>query len=370
MSPRVSAGLAVLVLSSASLGAQTVSIDHQALGCAVAEKFPRLEARFAPADNVANARILFQPESSTHWYAVAMKPEGPLFSGVLPKPKKSLKAYSYYIEVTDRAMATSRTSDYTTRVVGGASECQGKVMAAGLGSASVLLQVPLGAAALPAGFASAGVVAAGGSVAAATGAGAASGGGLSTSALVAVVAGAGAAAAGVAVVASKGGEESVVSATTKTYSGSFSGQMVVTQTFTALLAGGVGTYDCLHTHAYGGTMTVTLEESNGTTTGKMQQDGTDTSLGVSGGPLCSSPGPGNFLFFFCTLTGPPSDLSCGSQTTATNGSRTSTVTHRFSGALSGGVITGTVTYAVTGLSSFPSGTAADSGSMSYSVTLR
>ena len=56
MSRRLLAGLGVLVLTSSSLLAQTLTIDHQPVGCAVAEKFPRLEARFAPADTVATAR--------------------------------------------------------------------------------------------------------------------------------------------------------------------------------------------------------------------------------------------------------------------------------------------------------------------------
>lgn len=85
-------------LTASSLAAQTLNIDHQPAACVVAEKFPRLDARFAPADNVAAARVLFQADQSQVWYAVSMKAEGPAFSGVLPKPRKSLKAFRYYIE--------------------------------------------------------------------------------------------------------------------------------------------------------------------------------------------------------------------------------------------------------------------------------
>ncbi len=203
-------GLGVLVPTPRFASAQTLSIDHQAVGCAVAEKFPRLEARFAPADTVAVARVLFQPENAQQWYAVAMKAEGSAFSGVLPKPKKSLKAFKYYIEVTDKALGTNRTADYTANVVGGSAECKGKLMAGALGSAAVLLQVPAGAAALPAGFASTGVVAAGsGSAVAAAGAAAGGGGGgLGTGAVVGIVAGVGAVAGGVAVAAGKSGDSS------------------------------------------------------------------------------------------------------------------------------------------------------------------
>ena len=369
------AGLVVLILiSSRSVDAQTQNIEHQPVGCAVAEKYPRLEARFAPADAVAVARVVFQPENAQQWYAVAMKAEGSVFSGVLPKPKKSLKAFKYYIEVTDKALGTNRTADYTTNIVGSSGECKGKLMAAALGSASVLLQVPAGAAALPAGFASTGVVAAGsGSAAAATGAAAGGGGGLGTGAIVGIVAGAGAAAAGAVVVAGKSGGESAPGATS--YSGPFSGQYVVTQTIASGGPGGVTNSTCFHTHAFSGTVNVRLEQLNGMSTGEVRASSTETQLGVTGGPNCSSPGPGNSLSFKCALTGTPGNLACSEQNTSTFGNRTSTATHGFSGALSGGVISGMVTHAFTGQSAGVNTIGGplmttDLGSTTFSVTLR
>src|SRR5688500_9002775 len=151
MTRRFLAGVAVLAFASSSAHAQTLEIEHQPVGCAVADRFPQMEARFAPADAVAGARVLFQTPHTQHWYGVAMKSEGGAFSVALPKPKKSLKAFRYYIEATDKRLGTHRTADYTTSVVDGAGSCQGEVMAGALGSASVLLQVPAGAAALPAG---------------------------------------------------------------------------------------------------------------------------------------------------------------------------------------------------------------------------
>ena len=65
-------GVGVLALLSSSVAAQTPGIDHQPVGCAVAEKFPRLEARFAPADTIAAARVVFQGQNP-EWYSVAMK---------------------------------------------------------------------------------------------------------------------------------------------------------------------------------------------------------------------------------------------------------------------------------------------------------
>ena len=183
---------------------QALSIEHQPVGCAAAERFPRLEARFTPADTIAKAQVLFQGENVDEWYAVVMKPEGTAYSGILPKPKKSLRAFRYYIEVTNTALETNRTADYTTSVVGSASECKNKIMAGALTSASVVLLGPAGASAVPAGFASIGVVAAG-SAAGAASATAGGGGGLSTGAMVGIGAGV---AGVVGIAAAKGGGDS------------------------------------------------------------------------------------------------------------------------------------------------------------------
>ncbi len=138
--------------------AEPPTIYHRPVGCALAESFPLLEARFAPAADVAIARVLFQAQSA-EWYSVKMKAEGPVFTGVLPRPKKNLKSFRYYIEVTDKALATNHTIQYVIAVVDNHGACKGTLLAGPLGSASVLLERPAGAPALPAGFASSGVVA-------------------------------------------------------------------------------------------------------------------------------------------------------------------------------------------------------------------
>ena len=201
--------LLALLGASSSVLAQGPGIDHQPVACASAGKFPRLEARFSPSEAVATARVLFQGQTAD-WYSVAMKAEGAAFAGVLPKPNKDLKSFRYYIEVTDKAMGTNRTSEYTAAVVDSASACKGKVMAGALSSASVILQGPAGVAALPAGFASSGVVAgsaAGSSAAAGAGASAAgAGGGVGATALV--IGGVAVAGGAAAVAVSKGGDDS------------------------------------------------------------------------------------------------------------------------------------------------------------------
>jgi hypothetical protein len=118
-------GFLVLAVSSAQAFAQTLTIDHGAVGCAVAEKFPKLDARFSPADSEATARVVFQPEKNEHWWSVAMTPEGNSYVGILPKPQKSLKAFRYYVEVTGKAMGTARTPEHTAAVVPRAADAKG-----------------------------------------------------------------------------------------------------------------------------------------------------------------------------------------------------------------------------------------------------
>ena len=197
-------GLVLLGLSARAV--HSAEIDHKAVGCVVAEKFPRLEARLIPADAVGRARVFFRTGSGPAWYAVAMKREGDMFVAALPKPKKSLKQFQYYLEVADKAMATSRTEEYATNVVAGPGGCSKGMMAGVMSAASILLEVPAGAAAIPVGFSSAGVVAAGSTAAAGAGGAAASsgGGGLSTGV---IVGGLGAVAAAGAVVAVKAASE-------------------------------------------------------------------------------------------------------------------------------------------------------------------
>jgi len=185
------------------LSAQGPTIDHAAVGCVVAERFPRFEARLDPPGSVARALVHFRSAEGQAWYAVAMKPEGAGFSAVLPKPKKSLKSFQYYIDATDTAFASSRTAEHGVEVVAGPAACQGKMMTGTVGSASILLVVPSGAPAVPAGFGSAGLAAAG-SGAAAAAAGAAAGGGIGAGAVAAIVGG-GAAVAGAAVAVSAAG---------------------------------------------------------------------------------------------------------------------------------------------------------------------
>ena len=334
-----------------------IVIDHRPVKCAVAEKFPKLEARFSPAGSIANARVVFQGANTKEWYSVAMVAEGPSYSAVLPKPKKSLKSFRYYVEATDKAIGTSRTEDYEASVVASASECSGTVMAATVGSASVLLQGAAGAAGLPAGFASTGVVAgsAAGSSAAAGAAAGGGGGGLSGGAIAGIAAG-GVAVAGAAVAAGKGGDSDSASTTPTpspgtTYTGSFSGQRVTT--FTNPGPGCISV-----TTSNTGTLTVTLGGS-GSNANSASTNGTRVTTATTGN--CGTGavvGDTNSIAWFLPVTVSGGGISFSGQQQTEN--------LAFTGSLSGGVITGTLTLS----HSLATSTGTQSGSVSINVTLR
>src|SRR5512143_2985002 len=170
MLKRVPSALAVVLLLGGAAFAPAqeeqagVVIDHKAVGCIVAEKFPKMNACFSPSSNLARARVYFRAEGGTSWYYVEMKSDAPCMTGILPKPRKELidKHVDYYIHATDKSFAEARTLEYDPIVVAKESDCKEKPLAAYLSKAPVQV-FP----AVPAGFAAGGL-----------GAGAAIGGGL------------------------------------------------------------------------------------------------------------------------------------------------------------------------------------------------
>jgi hypothetical protein len=202
--------LVVLAPSLARAQDEGVAIDHKSVGCVVAERFVELHASLVPVDRVARARVLFRGDARGPWYFVDMRPVKGVHTGYLPRPLKTAKTISYYVEVLDRGFGEHRTPEYTPQVVGAAGACDKRLLLGLVGRvASVAVGGPAGAA-VPLGFSPFGVttVAATTSASATAGAAAAAGGGGIGTAAIAV--GAGVAAAGVAVakVAGGGGDSS------------------------------------------------------------------------------------------------------------------------------------------------------------------
>jgi hypothetical protein len=180
------AGLAAAAPLEAAL-----TIEHQAVGCVLADSHPRLQARFDPVAQVGRARVFFRASGTPHWYSVEMAAQAGLWTGVLPKPKRSTSGIEYYLEVTDRAFAPSRTAQQAAVVVAGPLACKDAPLAAVSASERVVVSAAAGAPPVPAGFLDAGLLAAGG--------------GLSTTALVGIIGGG--AVVGGAVAVGRGGDK-------------------------------------------------------------------------------------------------------------------------------------------------------------------
>ena len=172
----VALSLAVFMCTAASARPEAVAIDHKAVGCIVVGKYPKMNACFSPAGELARSRVYFRPEGVQSWYYVEMKSDQPCFTGTLPRPGKKLvgKKIEYYVEAQNKAFEPARTAEFDPIVVKSAQECKKNVPVAPFLNNATVAVFP----ALPAGFV---------------------GGGLGTAAIVGI-AGAGAAAAGTAAV--------------------------------------------------------------------------------------------------------------------------------------------------------------------------
>jgi hypothetical protein len=206
----------------------------------------------------------------------------------------------------------------------------------------------------------------------------ASGGGLSHTALAGIIGGAGAGAAGVLIASKKtsgstssnttpGGTSSGI--TSRTLSGPFDSQIVVT----TVSSGST----CVSTRSISGTMTIQLDQrADGTITGSGSTRGTNTETAVTQSPLCTATVSQPFNWGG-PLTGTAGNMTIPEQQTTFTSTSPATVTvtntFAFTGTLSNGVITGTVTYssASSGQQNPPfSGTISGSGSTTFPVTLR
>jgi hypothetical protein len=155
--PKLVVGVALLLAvasipdpASAQAG---IAIEHKAVDCIVAGKFPKMSSCFAPTGEVARARVYFRPEGVESWYYVEMKSDAPCLAGILPRPRKELvgKHVNYYVQATDRSFNEARTAEHSPLVVDSESECKDKPVAPFLSKASVKVFPGL-----PAGFAAGG----------------------------------------------------------------------------------------------------------------------------------------------------------------------------------------------------------------------
>src|SRR6185295_14702911 len=131
-------GLVVLAcLAPIVAAAEGPEIEHKAVGCIVVGKFPRMNACFRPAADLARARVYFRPEGVETWYYVDMASDAPCHGSALPKPGKALigKKIEYYIEAQDKKFGTGRTAEFGPVVVRNEGECRKDVPVAPISAA-------------------------------------------------------------------------------------------------------------------------------------------------------------------------------------------------------------------------------------------
>jgi hypothetical protein len=130
-------------------------IDHRPIGCIEAGHFPRMTVRLGPPAAISRARLYFRAQGTPNWYYLGMQAEGNVFSGVLPRPGKSMKRIEYYVEATDKALVTTKSAEFSAAVVTRAGECPaGESVAVALtkGPSEKPLASTSGAPASPPGF--------------------------------------------------------------------------------------------------------------------------------------------------------------------------------------------------------------------------
>lgn len=171
--------LVLAILAAPGARAEAPVIDHKAVGCIVAGKYPRMDACFAP-ESVVQPRVYFRAEGTTPWFYVEMKPapavnaKAGCLSGALPRPSKKLvgKHVEYYLEASDTAFNPGRTAEFGPLVVRSEGECDKDTPVAPLsreGPAGVFPSMPggfsagggLGTAAILGGVLGAGAIAGG-----------------------------------------------------------------------------------------------------------------------------------------------------------------------------------------------------------------
>jgi Flp pilus assembly protein TadD len=101
-----------------------LAIEHSAVACVAAGRFPRVTAKVTPPC-AATAKVYFRTEEKAGWFAVRLRSDDQRYAAVLPRPH-SVKSYRYYVEATGDDTSTARTPEYVTSVVDRPEQCAGK----------------------------------------------------------------------------------------------------------------------------------------------------------------------------------------------------------------------------------------------------
>jgi hypothetical protein len=151
---------AVLALLGATAGVQgpspardpasTFRIEHTPPACLLAEKTPRLVACLEPRSQRAALRVLFRAEGDGAWYASNLRSDVPCYTGLLPRPSRSLGRVVYLVEA-EGPEGRARTAEFVVSVAPDAAACDGRPAPVAT-SGRATWEAPPGAPRTPAGF--------------------------------------------------------------------------------------------------------------------------------------------------------------------------------------------------------------------------
>lgn len=155
-----------LLLVLAGMGAEAapgagIAIRHDPIPCVATDRYARIAATPVPPETVVGAELQFRDTDAGGWYGVRMARDGGRWTGLLPKPTRSLQRFEYRIVMTERDLSTRESDAVFVRIGDAAAPCQVDSQAAV--SSPIVVRVPDGAPLMPpvpAGFSPAGVVAA------------------------------------------------------------------------------------------------------------------------------------------------------------------------------------------------------------------
>jgi hypothetical protein len=106
----------VLAAASLAIANDPPAVDHQPALCTIPEKPILLCAAVSDDSNVAVARIYFKRQGDEFYAFVPMTFTGVSYCGTLPAPREKAKTVEYYVQATDDAYQTQRTSTFRLAV--------------------------------------------------------------------------------------------------------------------------------------------------------------------------------------------------------------------------------------------------------------
>jgi len=157
----IPAAAVALLAEVASAG--SIEIRHDPASCVTVDRYPRVSATAVPPEQVASAELQFRGNAAGGWYSVRMAAEGGVWSGVLPRPIRTLERFEYRIVMVGTDLATAETAAFAVRVADDPAPCAGGPHSSVAVAAPIVVRVPAGAPLVPPvppGFSPAGVVAA------------------------------------------------------------------------------------------------------------------------------------------------------------------------------------------------------------------